>query len=67
MTFFSKKSSSLQTSSKPVSISSDPFKKEIDTPQFRRSEISNLQKSQASHKEDVYYEMTEPFPTIKQP
>ena len=57
----------MQTSSKKVSVSSDPSrgKEEVDTPQFKRSEISIRQKSQASIKEDPYYEMTESLPAIK--
>ena len=40
--YFGNKSSSMQTSSKPVSqISSEHFRKEIDTPQFRQSLASN--------------------------
>jgi hypothetical protein len=58
----------MQTSSKIVSESSEPSrnKEEADTPQFKRSEISNRQKSQTSLKDDPYYEMAEPLPTIKQ-
>ena len=65
MTFFGNKAGSLLNSSRQggagVSASSDNLRKSVDTPQFRRSEISNRQRSQASHnkEEDPYYEMTD--------
>ena len=66
MTFFGSKAGSVLSSSKHgggvgVTASSDNLRKSVDTPQFRHSEVSNRQRSQASHQkeEDPYYEMTE--------
>ena len=54
LAIFGQKSHSLARSSQQVSVSSEQLKKhnDIETPQFRRSLISNRKKSQTSNKAD---------------
>ena len=54
---FGQKSSIGASSSKPLSMSSDQFRKDIDTPQFRRSMASHKHRNPSQEK--IYYELTQ--------